>query len=395
MSLIKPIISNNLHQFSEKIHIEPDQRMPILFFQIASYLTDPICKAHEFYRRFQIVSYIDTRSYKISNYIKKIFLLLGFLITSSIAIPSAILGIAFRYFGSCLQKKLYIHLKGKSPDKILRNHTFNLLSWNICGISGGYSITDGGVMPIWLSRIKKISNQLLKTKCDVICLYEVFDINLALHLQQKLKKEYAHFYFNIGPNILGVSSGMFVASKFKIQNPNFSAFPPKALVGRTTYTKKGFFSFDLQSEKRVFAKIFSTHPQHSEECAYPTGEEKKARKAAIELIQRETENEKNKAVIVTGDLNLDDDEYTSLNISKLFEKKTNYNNKFTWGGDKFCATLVAKRASPGLNLDHTLVKKGSAKSIVTSLLETFYDDKKIEDEALSDHCGLISEIELN
>ena len=67
----------------------------------------------------------------------------------------------------------------------------------------------------------------------------------------------------------------------------------------------------------------------------------------------------------------------------------------SWDGDEFCAKLVRdKKVSGPLNLDHTLIKKGTAKKIETILVETGYDAKQLKKEALSDHKGLLSRITL-
>src|SRR5690606_8728250 len=109
-------------------------------------------------------------------------------------------------------------------------------------------------------------------------IYETFDTKSAFLLAEKLKeKGYTHFYFNIGPQALGVSSGIFVASKYEIGQPEFTRFPKETLVGRTKAAAKGIFAFDLKSHGKSFARIHATHLQHSEECSHPTQEERSGR----------------------------------------------------------------------------------------------------------------------
>jgi len=65
-------------------------------------------------------------------------------------------GAALRSLGSYLQTNPFIYMQGSSNDKVLpKDHSFSLLSWNICGIVGGYAISDGGVLP-WSFRIDDI-----------------------------------------------------------------------------------------------------------------------------------------------------------------------------------------------------------------------------------------------
>jgi hypothetical protein len=66
----------------------------------------------------------------------------------------------------------------------------------------------------------------------------------------------------------------------------------------------------------------------------------------------------------------------------------------TWGGDGYCASLMGKKASNPLNLDHTMVVKGTAEGIYTYLVPTGFDGNVFNQDALSDHHGLFSTITL-
>ncbi|NGX56829.1 MAG: hypothetical protein K1060chlam5_01075 [Candidatus Anoxychlamydiales bacterium] len=363
------------------------------FFQIASYLTDPVCISHEYFRRFYIIDHHYKNSYKITNLLRKIYYFSQLTFHGNVALFTSIPGIFFRYIGSKIQKKPFLYINNNSDYKKLDSNKFTLLSWNICCVGGGYSLSDGGVMP-FRDRIDKIVEKILHLNADVNCLYETFDIKSAFYIYNKLKKHgYRDFYFNIGPKSLGVSSGIFVASKYKINNPNFIPFSKKILVGRTKNAKKGIFSFTLSSDKNDFANIFTTHLQHSEECEYPTDEEIEKRKMQMQLLTQKTQELRDRCTVVCGDLNLDDDEYYKSNWNKHFDKGSIFSSgKKSWLGDEFCAKMVKKRVSKPLNLDHTMILKTSAQNLVTTYIDTKYDPKNISTDALSDHMGLFSEI---
>ena len=100
---------------------------------------------------------------------------------------------------------------------------------------------------------------------------------------------------------------------------------------------------------------------------------------------------RDRCVILTGDLNLDDEEYQASDWKNGFIKGDQFKDHFTWGGDQFCATLVGdKKVSGPLNLDHTMYKKETAQSIETTLVKTGYEPSRFKLEALSDHEGLLS-----
>ncbi len=357
-------------------------------FRAASCLTDPICKSHELFRRICVVE-AETPN-PLLSLARKIVLFVALIAWASLAVVTTLPGIALRALAAYIQKRPFIYWRGESEGKVLPpSRSFTLLSWNVCCVGAGYSISDGGVVP-WSDRIDRIVDQIVEKDADVNCLYETFDSKSAFYLAERLKENgYAHFYFNIGPKAVGVSSGIFVASKYNIQNPEFSPFPQDTLVGRTKNAAKGVFSFDLEN----FARVYSTHLQHSEEPEFPTLEEVEARRRQMEIIVGKVNQVRDRCVVVTGDLNLDDQEYNNSSWHARFQKGDEFTGK-TWDGDAFCAQMVEKRISGPLNLDHTMVASGTAHAISTSLVETGYEAARFKADALSDHAGLYSQITL-
>ena len=358
-------------------------------FRFASYLTEPICKAHELFRQIYIVDVLNPTSCKIRNLARKFFIAVGIIANSFLSIGTTIPGICVRGITSHLEKEPFIYCQGRLSEKQLEG-AFSLLSWNICCVGGGYSISDGGVMP-WRYRIEAIIEKIINQDADVISLYEVLDTAAGFYLYEKLRGKYTHFYFNIGPRAIGPSSGIFIASKLKITNPEFSPFPKHMLVGRTKNSEKGVFSFGIRAKEKKI-KVYATHLQHSEEPQYATDEEVQARKEEMDLIMEKVDQEIGN-VIVAGDLNLDNKEYAQSSwVEKFQEISFSENNAKTWGGDAFCADMVGKRASAPLNLDYTLITKKSALNGKTALITTAYNNTIFTINALSDHRGLFSVI---
>lgn len=361
-------------------------------FTAASYLTDPICKAHELFRRVSLVDSLNPDSWRMTKLFQKAALLLGTGFCFFVNLPPLLLflpGMAIRFLASNLQSRPFLHWAGRAKALSDKPESFSLLSWNICCIGAGYAISDGGVMP-WPFRIDLLAAKILEQKADVVCLSEVFDIKTASALYDAMKDEYAHFYVHIGPRTIGPSSGLFIASKYELNNPNFTAFPKEMLDGRAKKTEKGVFSFDVAG----FATVLTTHLQHSEEPQFPKIEEETARRQEMELIMEKVESvAAGRAVIVTGDLNLDPKELKASAWSQWFQQTDNLPP--TWGGDEFCAKLAGrKRFSTERTLDYTLLKNGTAKEIKTTVVETGYVASKFKRLALSDHLGIRSVISL-
>ncbi|MDX8431706.1 MAG: endonuclease/exonuclease/phosphatase family protein [Candidatus Algichlamydia australiensis] len=359
------------------------EKFSLLFFKIASCLTDPICKAHESFRLFTLEKGL---------LFKKSILALALISNTTLAFFTTLPGVALRSYAKTLLPTPYIHISNLPAEKNLpQSGKFSLLTWNICGIAGGYSISDGGVAP-WRERIDAITDKILVQDADVNCILETFDSTCAFHLAEKLKRHgYAHIYYNIGPKAIGVSSGILVASKYRISNPEFTLFPEQTLVGRTKGANKGFFAFDLTSNGQTFTRIYTTHLQHSEEPEHPTPEEVQARAAQMDHILMKMAQDKGRNSILTGDLNLDDEEYGRSSWKNHFEQPLPLPKK-TWGGDRYFAKFMGKKISNPLNLDYILVAKGEAKTLSTILVDTEFQPDSYSKHALSDHHGILSEI---
>lgn len=363
-------------------------------FGIASYLTDPICKSHEYFRRISVVDSLHPDGNRAMNFVRKLFFGAGVPFFAVTGFLPAMAGIAIRKALCSLQTQPFIHLKG-NLNKIKKEHdgTFSTFFWNIGTPMAGYVITDANQMP-WPFRIEKIIKKIREQDADIVALAEVFDIKTAFRLYAGLKDEYPFFYLNIGPRHLGVSSGLFVASRFEVTDPQFVPFPKEMLVDRTKNAEKGSFSVLIKSSGKVFAQVLVEHLQHSEEPQFPRTDPKcnevKARKDEIEKVV--IPHIKNgMATVVVGDLNCDEKEFNTSSWESRFDRGE-YPKEPTWAGDAFCASLTrGKKISRPLTLDYAMIVKGTAKGIRTELITTGHDAKKF-DSGLSDHAGLRSVI---
>ncbi len=400
MNIITNIIPVSTSYSSFPTHVS--NQTVIAIFRVASYLTYPICKSHEFFRRFHLVEELNSTSSALSKIAKKAFILTEMAVCGAIGLCAAPLGVLLYFLATRLEKRPFTHLQESSVKKAAATDSYTLLSWNICCIGGGYSISDGGVLPASF-RIKNIVEQIARQDADIVCLFETFDSSFFLFDELK-NRGYADFYLNMGPKILGVSSGMFLGSRYCIETPKFIPFPEESLHGRAKYTAKGVFAFatgDLQ--------IYMTHLQHSEEPEVPIKEERIARKKELRLIMQLIldDLEETKNFLVTGDLNMDDDELDSffawlcnLNRFQNFKivKNTFPPDQKTWRGDGYCASIVGRKKKSGpLNLDHTLIVQtphSPTCCIKTHLLSDGFIGKKFQTNVLSDHKALKSIIKI-
>lgn len=362
----------------------------------ASVLTGPVCYASEAISQFQIVDDLHPDRSYIENLAEKASLMVQFVFYAALATVTTLPGIIIRYAITKLQQNPFLYERGNANELELGGREFSMLSWNVCTVPAGYSICKGGVTS-WYDRIDAIEERIKAEDKDVVCLYEVFDTHTSFHLKNALKDDYAHFYFNIGPKAIGASSGIFVASKFAIDNPNFIAFPKEILAGSAKHSEKGLFSFDLKSRGEAFARIYATHLGHSEIPGTPTPEEVDARREQMNLIYHQMlANPESYAKIVTGDLNLDLEEYYNSDWSEHFFRDRSSNNIPSWFGDRYCATMLdGIPPSEPCMLDYTSILEGTASNIETTHGLTGYNPNEIRAEGLSDHALVNSNILLN
>ncbi|MBY0528878.1 MAG: hypothetical protein K2P51_01665 [Rhabdochlamydiaceae bacterium] len=363
-------------------------KLALPIFRAASYLTDPLCNAHELVRRVHLVDHLHADGNRCANLARKTALFAKAASYFALALFTTLPGIILRSLAVFLQTTPYMYATAEGQDKVLpRERTFSLLSWNVCMPNGGYMITDGGVMPACF-RIQSIIEKIVKKDADVNCLSEVFDCNTALILAEALKqKGYHHFYFNFGVRAVGVPAGLFVASKYKISSPEFIEFPKEATAGRASHVAKGVFGFSLESQGGVFARVFATHLQHSENPEFPTVDEIEARKKQFGIIWREVQKVGGCA-IVTGDLNAEPKEACGWHPS--FQKPVSKQAR-SWGGDGFCSRLVGRDPpSKAIDLDYTKAFHRTNAIVKEKLIKTRFDGEGFNPSALSDHRGVLS-----
>jgi exonuclease III len=409
----------------------------------ASYLTDPVCKAREYFVRSRMLKDLPAASPKIHDFLYYVSYLpfCSFLTQDdyakwmefyylraasgaffAISPVTAPLGMGLRSLvGNMAPGPL--HYRGSFPEKEREVNQFSHFLRNICGIKAGYDIEEGAQMPIrddlnysGRDRLDRLIEQIQELDPDVLCLNEVFDVNDAHYITNALKRQFAHFIFSCGTRSIGLNSGLFFASKFAVSHHLFKPFPKEMVVGSAKHCEKGVLFVDLKDTQGEIVTIALTHGQHSDQVRYGSPEEKKARAQEFQFLQQHLAGKER--ILVTGDLNMDDaemQEEQNIEIYDQFTKRVRYfcedgKEQFTWGGDSWYVDfgnrtalyptfptsanrLEPRRPSLGCNLDHTMVSKETM--LVESVLVQDlipYDPFKISREGFSDHRGIWSVI---
>lgn len=366
-----------------------------LMFIIGSYLTEPFLKSDEYLKRCYTVNALNHDSGECAKFARKFFLIVGMFGWGAVGLVTTLPGFVFGALPTFLQSDPFIYTKYETiPQCLPAERLISLLSWNVCCIGASLTITDGGVTPTSF-RMERIVESIIDVNADVTCLCEVFDVITARYFKEKLKEAgYGYFFSHIGPKAIGLSSGLFIASRYSVQNPEFSVFTKAH--GWASYSEKGVFSFDItEKARRPLARIHVTHLQHSENPASPDLEEIHSREHQLnELKEIADRVNSNLPQIITGDLNMDEEElrYHPL-VKYAFSRGDVVGDEKTWGGDAWSAKhIYGKNPTPPMNLDYTLGKNVELRTKIA--FETHFKEGEFSEDALSDHRPLLSYIKI-
>src|SRR5258705_880990 len=130
------------------IRARPREGWTATMFRWASYLTEPVCRSHERYRRICLVDTVHPGGSRLANLARKVRLFTELLGHAGLASLTTVPGIALRHAAASWQARPYLCTRSPSPGKTLpADRAFSILSWNVCCVGGGYPVSGGGVLP--------------------------------------------------------------------------------------------------------------------------------------------------------------------------------------------------------------------------------------------------------
>lgn len=303
----------------------------------------------------------------------------------------------------CAQRKslfvpqlTYTQLEGSVRESSSKNQ-ITLLSWNTCLLPSPISLIFGGVLP-WELRKARLLQFLKEQGADILCLQEVFDAEATQFLYEGLKGEYSHFYTDIGPKTLGVNptsmglnSGLFVATKFPIENMHWEKFAS----GGLPVIERGFFSFDISNYH-----IITTHLEPSLTTLNGAGKEDRCRLEQMQQLLKWIDSKKSPTLLI-GDLNIyrGSSEPAELLLEEHFthlcpQKKTTYCDYtgYIWPEyflNKNRTTFQAKLRT----LDYALIRNASPPQFSAEVVPVHTPQSPLD--ALSDHHAILIKINYN
>lgn len=287
------------------------------FLQASSYLAEPFGWTAEGIYRLKtplIPGKFGNRDTQIQEIAFRSLIVLGYTLgtylTYQAPLPSITLILTtgalsklFRKAGFACQPQGFCHCRGNLPAQPLLD-TFSILTWNLCGVGGGLSLSHGGV-PHFRFRADSIVQKLKEHDADVLVLQEIYDTAFRETLIEELKDHYAHAFFHMGANTLGSESGLMVFTKQEV-----ASFSSTDFTNNPFFITKGFASLTLQGtpeDPTPRLQIIGTHLDHRDEDK---------RKEQFKQIQ--TSRQINLPTFLVGDLNIERDSQEERNLLAPF-----------------------------------------------------------------------------
>lgn len=285
----------------------------------------------------------------------------------------------------------YEYIQGEAASKPIHSQ-IKFFNWNTCLLPGKLSGLFAGLSS-WPERIAQVSTLIKEQDADLVCLQEVHSEPAAFQLYQALKSEYAHFYMNMGPMIMGaqmsdvgLNSGLFIASKFPLEDIHFETF--KSDEGQKLINK-GFFWAKLASSEVGFTTCH-LEPMNSDVS-------QKIRYQELNHLIQFMQSKKTQVRVLSGDLNIPwgSQEGAEKLIKNHFYDPYNKNRQDVTSYSRTYSDVFLNHKKTGSCeiLDYFLILQvpGFEKyAFLTERVEGF-DELSLKSKG-SDHHGLFSEI---
>jgi endonuclease/exonuclease/phosphatase family metal-dependent hydrolase len=378
-------IENNSFMFSDRN-----------FLDLSSKMNEPLCEGYR-YLRYGLITPLEFCNSVTNEVAKRALICTGALVASVLIctypIPMfagiASIGIAgkiLRAVGFALQNNRFTHVLGQASEKKL-SASLKMMTWNICGLAGGFSLDHGGVLP-WPDRFDQIIQTIQKEDPDVLILQEIVDTELAESMIAKLQTHYAHFFLHLGSSIWGVGSGLMVLTKCPVHDFQFTSF-----TNNDWTLHRGFATLELKNstdDDQPCIRILGTHLLHGR----PNVAHASRMQQVSEMIQSIAQKTFKIPTIIAGDLNIERDLEDGKDLTPLLQH--GYVGKEPTCTDQFLAiwSHEAALAFPEETVDYISALKDSPPVIFQDvhLVHAFEQDVK---RARSDHHAIVAEIKFN
>lgn len=357
------------------------------FLDISSKLAEPICWTYGLlrYRMVAPIDKFDCHENKIIEIATRALIVLGAIAAlASLVIPIAFIAIAIaskitRAIGFALQEDHYTHIRGQLPEKTLDGEA-KIMTWNICGIGGGFHYDHGGVIS-WRSRLDQIVETIKKEDPDVLILQEIYDTALLEALIAKLGPHYAHFFAHLGSNVMGSVSGELVITKCAVDRFSNTSFDNNDWTLNRTFT-----TLDIKAKPDDLlpsVRILGTHLIHDDNA--------KRMVQVAQIVDSIAQETLALPTVLAGDLNLERDKPEEGGVLSRHFIHGYQGDEPTCTNELVRQWAPEKWGTPGETIDYISLFKNNVNAQLTNtrMIKAYSDDYNTK-TALSDHNALVS-----
>lgn len=225
------------------------------------------------------------------------------LLLAPIGIVSNVLSVPLRGYTHIYRPRVS-YLYTNSVENVMETKTgepFHIRTLNL-GFSYEFHRILDNLRPT-LQRSREIGRWIIEDResPEVICFQEAFHEDGVRLLCEMIRERYPFIIHNISPNMMGLNSGLMVASKYPIKETDFHPFDN--IIGPEKLSSRGVFRFRIEREGCKI-DVYTTHLQ-----ALVSQERVRIRKQQLETILCCMEEDKKKLEekadiqILAGDLN--------------------------------------------------------------------------------------------
>jgi hypothetical protein len=286
-------------------------------------------------------------------------------------VPACFLGHSLTGLSNRLHSREFTYWEGNGKETLpARTKVFQL---NPCLLPGGLPYSFGGLRTAG-ERMGELISTLKKSDPDLIFLCE-FSETLSPRLYHHLKKDYKHFFVNIGSNALGIDACFCVVSRVPILSAKF--IPAKIkLEEEQRFSYRGYFFLETTQHYYLFSHFYPYH----------TGSSKENRQIHLKDIECFVQSRPEKPWIILGDLNIDRNtpEYRLIMERGFVDVVGEQHGKVSTCAEGLEHGKVKNEES----LDYFLTVKNQSVRMSTEVIDTYADPKT----ALSDHKALVATI---
>lgn len=108
-----------------------------------------------------------------------------------------------------------------------------------------------------MERVYEVAKAIIAHNDDIVCIQEAFHAEAAHILATALRSNYPYIIYNVANRVFGLNSGLMIASKFPLSNPQFWLHPE--VGGPEYHASKGVLATQVHLSTALKAFLFNTH----------------------------------------------------------------------------------------------------------------------------------------